>query len=53
MGELATEMDAAKDSRGLDFELKKAMALDTDGFRWRPGFELWKMNLEGQQHRRN
>ena len=36
MGEPATEMDAidsAKDSRGLDLGLKKAMALDLDGLR--------------------
>ena len=36
MGEPATEMDAmnsAKDSRGLDLRLKKAMASDLDGLR--------------------
>ena len=37
MGEPATEMDAmdsAKDSRGLDCGLEKAMASDLDGLRW-------------------
>ena len=36
MGEPATEMDvmdSAKDSRGLDLGLKKAMASDLDGLR--------------------
>ena len=36
MGELATEidaMDSAKDSRGLDLGLKKAVASDLDGLR--------------------
>ena len=48
MGEPATEidaMDSAKDSRGLDLGLKKAMASDLDGLRWRPLFrsQLWTL----------
>ena len=48
MGEPATEMNAmdlAKDSRGLDLGLKKAMASDLDGLRWRPLFrsQLWTL----------
>ena len=48
MGELATEMDlmdSAKASRSLDLGLKKTMASDLDGLRWRPLFrsQLWTL----------
>ena len=48
MGEPATEMDvmdSAKDSRGLDLGLKKAMASDLDGLRWRPLFRSQSWTL--------
>ena len=35
MGEPGTEMGSAKDLRGLDLGLKKAMASDLDGLKWR------------------
>ena len=53
MGEPATEMDvmdSAKDLRGLDLGLKKAMASDLDGLRWRPLFrsQLWTLWVQAR-----
>ena len=38
-------MDSTKASRGLDFGLRKAMASDLNGLRWRPLFrsQLWTL----------